>query len=298
MHNHALSDAMWSEGLTGENAQAAASRRSYARKRSAQESRERQLALSEIVQTDIIPRLKLLHPAFSPEAEKPSPRADVALVAEFTNVVLAQDAPTLFAYFTDLLSKGYSADALFLDLLAPSAALLGRLWDEDLCDFIEVTTGVARLQTLLSMFRVDGSVPLPDDKRRILLMGAPGEQHTFGLAVVEQFMRASGWQVASGLASSPQQIADLVEREWFGVVGLTLSCASRIEPLANSIRSVRRASRNKTVSVMVGGPVFLENPEIARQVGADASAIDAPTAVLLAQMLLDLSTATTLRAAL
>ena len=48
-------------------------------------------------------------------------------------------------------------------------------------------------------------------------------------------------------------------------------------------------SRNKAVSVMVGGPVFVENPEIARQVGADASAVDAPTAVLLAQVLLDLS---------
>lgn len=289
MHNHALSESMWSEGLTGENAQAAESRRAYARKRSAQEARERQLALSEIVQTDIIPRLNLLHPAFALEPAKPPVRADVALVAEFTNMVLAQDAPTLFAYFTDLLSKGYSADGLFLDLLAPAAALLGRLWDENLCDFIEVTTGVARIQTLLLMFRADGNVPLPGDKRRILLMGAPGEQHTFGLAVVEQFMRAAGWQVASGLASSSQQIADLVEREWFGVVGLTLSCSSRIEPLAHAIRSVRRMSRNKAISVMVGGPVFVEDPEIARQVGADASAVDAPTAVLLAQMLLDLS---------
>ncbi|GJD93471.1 hypothetical protein OCOJLMKI_0666 [Methylobacterium iners] len=290
MHNHALSDALWSEGLASENPQAAASRRSYASKRAAQEARERQLALSEVIQTDILPRLMLLHPAFALEAEKPCPKADVALVAEFTNVVLAQDAPTLFTYFTDLLSKGYSADALFLDLLAPAAALLGRLWDEDLCDFIEVTTGVARLQALLSMFHAGGGVPLSGDNRRILLMGAPGEQHTFGVAVVEQFLRSAGWQVASGLASDPRQIADLVEREWFGVVGLTLSCSSRIASLSEAITSVRHASRNRAIGVMVGGPVFLENPDLVRQVGADASAIDAPTAVLLAQMLVDLNT--------
>lgn len=122
-------------------------------------------------------------------------------------------------------------------------------------------------------------------------MGAPGEQHTFGVAVVEQFLRSAGWQVASGLASNPRQIADLVEREWFGVVGLTLSCSSRIAPLTDAIASVRRASRNRAVGIIVGGPVFLEHPDLVRQVGADASAIDAPTAVLLAQMLVDLNAA-------
>ncbi len=35
--------------------------------------------------------------------------------------------------------------------------------------------------------------------------------------------------------------------------------------------------------------MFLQNPDLVRQVGADASAVDAATAVLLAQRLLDLS---------
>ncbi len=35
--------------------------------------------------------------------------------------------------------------------------------------------------------------------------------------------------------------------------------------------------------------MFLQRPELVQQVGADASAVDAPTAVLLAQRLLDLT---------
>ena len=184
---------------------------------------------------------------------------------------------------------------MFLELLAPAASLLGRLWDEDLCDFIEVTVGVARLQVLLSQYRSEPKRSSHDEDRSALLMGAPGELHTFGVAVVEQFLQVAGWQVTSGLASSPSQIHDLVGSTWFDVVGLTLSCESRLDGLAASIRSVRKVSRNRSVGIMVGGPVFLDKPELVERVGADASAVDAPTAVLLAQRLYDIGVADKLR---
>jgi MerR family transcriptional regulator, light-induced transcriptional regulator len=288
MPHLASSTNAWADRFASEAAQEAEVRRAYARKRSADEARERQLALSRVVQTEIIPRLRLLHPAVAPEKPKASLKPDTDLIAKFTDLVLAHDVSAVFDAFTALMSNGYSAEDLFLGLLAPSAALLGRMWDEDLCDFIEVTTGVARLQVLLSLFRVDNGIPGVDDNRRVLLMGAPSEQHTFGVAIVEQFMRKSGWQVSSGLASSPEQIAELVASEWFGVVGLTLSCETDIDHLKASIHSVRQASRNTSIGVMVGGPVFLEHPDLVERVGADASAVDAPTAVLLAQRLVDI----------
>jgi MerR family transcriptional regulator, light-induced transcriptional regulator len=38
---------------------------------------------------------------------------------------------------------------------------------------------------------------------------------------------------------------------------------------------------------MVGGPVFVKRPELAVRVGADAAAVNAPAAVILAQKLFD-----------
>lgn len=276
----------WAEFLTTEIADVAEVREAYAWRRSAQDARARTIALGRVIQNEIIPRLMLLDRSDLPAKPRAQPKPDTEVVAEFTDVVLTQDVAALIAAFKALVEKGYSADALFLDLLAPSAALLGRLWDEDLCDFIEVTAGLARLQFLLSMFRTDGGIAPFDSKRSVLLMGAPGEQHTFGVAIIEQFLRKAGWNVVSGLACSAQQIAELVGSEWFGVVGLTLSRETHLDQLAASIRAVRRASRNPSIGVMVGGPVFLEHPDFVRQVGADASAVDAPTAVLLAQRLL------------
>ena len=267
-------------------AEAAFVREDYARRRSADEARQRTLALGRIVQTDIIPRLMLLDRGERQFRSDVLPKLDTEAVAGFTDLILGHDITALMSAFTALTAKGYCVDDLFLDLLAPSAALLGRMWDDDLCDFIEVTAGLAQLQFLLAMFRSDGGIAPYNSERRILLMGAPGELHTFGLAIVEQFMRKAGWHVVSGLASTPKEIADLVGSELFGVVGLTLSRESHLDQLAASIRAVRLASLNPSIGVMVGGPVFLEHPEYVERVGADASAVDAPTAVLLAQKLM------------
>ncbi|MGH1571026.1 cobalamin B12-binding domain-containing protein [Methylobacterium sp. P31] len=289
MQNLASSDYQWGDGCPHETERTAEARQVYARKRAAEAARERCLALGQVVQTEIIPQLMLLHPRLVSEAAKPTFKADAEQVAAFTGLTLAPDDAALIEAFSALVAEGHLVERLFLDLLAPSAVLLGRMWDEDLCDFIEVTTGVGRLQRLVAQFRVNGdAVPL-DGKRRLLLMGAPGEQHTFGVRIVEQFLRRAGWEVSIGLSSSPEEIATLVASEWFGVVGLTLSNETRIDQLAMAIHSVREASCNRSIGVMVGGPVFLEHPELVRRVGADASAVDAATAVLLAQRLLDLA---------
>ncbi|MGY2052274.1 cobalamin B12-binding domain-containing protein [Methylobacterium sp. JK268] len=276
----------WTDLLKAELAQAAEAREAYARRRSANEARARAIALSRVVQAEIIPRLIVRHCTDPQPSIDILPKPDTKLITEFTDLVLKQDVKNLVAAFAELIDKGYSADCLFLDLLAPSAALLGRLWDDDLCDFAEVAAGLAQLQFLLAMFRMDGGVTPFSDKRRILLMGAPDEQHTFGVAIIEQFMRKAGWHVVSGLNSSPRQIAALVSSQWFAVVGLTLSRVTHLDQLATAICAVRRVSCNRSIGVMVGGPVFLQHPEFVERVGADASAVDAPTAVLLAQRLL------------
>ncbi len=275
----------WADLLEAELAGAAAIREGYAAKRAADAARERTLALSSIVQAQIIPRLMLLERNEPPIRRACLPKLGTDEVAAFTDLLLGDDVATVTHAFSALITQGYCPDDLFLDLLAPAAALLGRMWDDDLCDFVEVTAGLAQLQYLLATFRTDGAIVPFDRQRRILLMGLPDEQHTFGLAIVEQFLRKAGWHVDLGLASSAERIDALVRSQHFAVVGLTLSRETHLDHLTQCIRAVRRASANRSVSVMVGGPVFLEHPEYVARVGADASAVDAPTAVLLAQRL-------------
>ena len=151
--------------------------------------------------------------------------------------------------------------------------------------------GLGRLQQVLHelspAFRGRGRAH--EHGRRVLLVPVPGEQHSFGLQMVAEFFRRAGWDVWSGpQIASGDDLVQLVRSEWFAVVGLSVGCETRIDALAAGIRAIRRASRNRAIGVLVGGPLFVAHPELVARVGADATAIDGGQAPLQAQNLLAL----------
>jgi MerR family transcriptional regulator, light-induced transcriptional regulator len=80
----------------------------------------------------------------------------------------------------------------------------------------------------------------------------------------------------------------LVRREWFDIVEMSLSSEGHLAGLAAGIRQIRRASRNRSIGVIVSGPVFRNHPEMVTCVGADAAATDGRQAALQADNLMEL----------
>jgi methanogenic corrinoid protein MtbC1 len=119
-------------------------------------------------------------------------------------------------------------------------------------------------------------------------MRSPGEQHMFGISMVAEFFRRSGWDVVGGPTAKPGDLIGMVRGESYEVVGLSLSGEARLDGLAARIRELRRASRNRAVRVMVGGQVFNDRPDLVALVGADATAADARAAPGQASELLNL----------
>jgi methanogenic corrinoid protein MtbC1 len=75
----------------------------------------------------------------------------------------------------------------------------------------------------------------------------------------------------------------MVRRNWFDVVGFSIGSEKLLDGLITLIRLVRRASRNRGLGVMIGGPLVQLRPELVALVGADASADDAPAALTVAR---------------
>ena len=249
-------------------------------------------SLERTIASEVIPRLMLAHGAGSagkaPELgitySERGP--DAGHVAEFTRIILAHDTPVALAFVDAMLDSGVSLEAIFLDLVSASARLLGEMWSEDICNFTDVTVGLARLQQVLrthaSAFEA-GAVQRCDDSRRAVLLSMPGEQHTLGIFLVETFLRRAGWDVWSGPPLSSADLAALMRRDWFSLIGLSISADSRLGELAGVIRTVRRESLNREIGVMVGGRVFVDHPEWASVAGADAVALEAKQAVIAAE---------------
>ena len=260
------------------------------------EAADRQRRLAAVIAQEIIPRLMQIHhevlPPYASEMLAPSQHE----IQELAKLVLGPDVQAVTNYILHMKRHGLPLDVLFVELLEPVARHLGKMWEDDRCDFLDVTLGVACLQKMLAVFNDTHRIPAFGDMRRAITATTSGEQHRFGLAMVEKFMRAAGWDVHSEAGSTPESVAAAVHGEWFAIAGITLSCELRLDALADMIKAIREQSCNKSIGIMVGGPLFIRSPELAMRVGADAAAVNAPTAVILAQKLFDLSVGSRVRA--
>lgn len=256
-------------------------------------SDDRLLRLARAIEHDIIPRLMLAHRMAEAcpvmpvlEGRHQIGRQDVE---QFAKLVLSRDEDLPLACVEQIRARGVSVESIFVDLLGPTARYLGELWTEDLCDFTEVTVGLGRLQRVLRELSpaFGREAELPDQGLRMLLLPSPGEQHTFGLVMVSEFFRRAGWQVSGGPWETALDAADMVATDWYDAVGFSLGSEVHLDSLGDCIGAVRRVSRNRRVAIMVGGPIFLEHPEYAARVGADAVSRDGRAAPAQAAELID-----------
>ena len=190
----------------------------------------------------------------------------------------------LLVHVEAILARGVSVDTVMVDLLAPTARLLGEYWESDRCDFVDVTMGLWRLQEVVHVIaaRAPTERMLAAGGHRALFASMPGDQHNFGTVVIDELFRRDGWitERLSGVDTS--ELLKRVGDDWFDMIGLTVSCECHIATLPSVIVALRNVSRNTRVCIMVGGPVFSKDPWKAEKVGADGTAPDAQLALKVA----------------
>jgi methanogenic corrinoid protein MtbC1 len=242
------------------------------------------VVLAKLIEGEIIPRLLLAH------RDDPAAyygRNDVVAligpdeVGAFAQLSLDCEAHQLVRHVDGVLARGVEVETVLIELLAPAARVLGEQWEDDSIDFIAVTMGLWRLQEVVHELaaRAPGAGQNRGGDRRALFCVMPGEQHSFGTTLVDECFRRRGWNTLCVPATTEQQLLALARERWFEIIGLTVSCDHHIGDLPRLIGVLRKVSRNPHTGVMVGGPIFVNNADLARQVGADATAKDARAAV-------------------
>ena len=221
----------------------------------------------------------------------PDPRAsapDATFISRLTDELIAGDIAAVKQRIELLSHGGLTAEQLCLLALAPAARHLGDLWNMDRCSFLEVTTGTAMLHGIMNELRLAfrNRVFAGVRRRSAVLVTAPGEQHRFGLSMLAEFFRKDGWQVALPTGTTIAQITAVTAGRPVDLVGFSAGSDRHLGGLAACIAALRASSYNPDIIVMVGGPIFLERPELVESIGADATAADAEDAVLRAQVLL------------
>ena len=151
--------------------------------------------LSRVVAEHVVPRLLALHEQAKAAERRPLPLPNCRApsdIEELAKLVLGSNDEEAAGFILGLKDGGVSLDSLHMELLEPTARHLGELWNQDRIDFVDVTLGVARLQRLVHVFEGLDEIPDYDEKRKVLLATAPGEQHSLGSTIVQKFLRAAG----------------------------------------------------------------------------------------------------------
>lgn len=250
---------------------------------------ERRAKLARTIETEVIPRLMIT-------AQNRPTRASLSAIVgggpsqedvdSFADIILSSNLNAAADFIDAMRGRGLSVEMICVDLMAPAARRLGEYWLEDRCSFIDVTMGLGRLQRLLhSLSPSTPQVSRRGPVRRALLMPAAGEQHTFGLLIVAEFFLRAGWDVWGGPLSTKSDPIAMVRDDWFDVVGLSIGNDRSLKGAKQQIADLRAASLNPHLGVLVGGAALLENPELAKEIGADATAADGRDAPMLAERL-------------
>ena len=247
--------------------------------------------LDKLIEAEIIPRLMLTTRDAAPAEtagdleDDISSSFDAAHVEAFARRAVTSEPGALAATVNQLLHHGASHEDVLLKLLAPAARRLGKMWDEDACDFADVTIGLMKLHRVLEQVNAEGPSGMGAGgcSPRVLLTPAPGEQHVFGVVMVGEFFSRSGWRVRCETVAANAALVETVAEQHYDVVGVSASADANLKQLRAIIKKLRAASKNPDLVIMVGGQVFNEDVGLARRIGADATAADGVRAVVTAE---------------
>ena len=243
-------------------------------------------SLTDVIESQIIPRLVQAHRVSLADAEPTAqgPAISPKELATFVALSKSSQSSETTQFIDELLHQGITTDRIFLELIAPAARQLGHMWEQDLCDFTEVTCGLVRMHEITHRlgFEYQNGPQLSSDVQRIMLASAPGSQHFLGMTIVSDFFRKAGWDVVIEISLSENELLHAVANEWFDVIGISCATEAQLKTLPGLIRALKAASGNPEPGVLLGGPIFTVQKHDPHSLGADGICVDVKEAVALA----------------
>lgn len=172
-----------------------------------------------------------------------------------------------------LIADGLPAERICDVHIPATARRMGEDWVNDELPFSTVTIGTARLQGLLRELDLDlergAGHAAGGGIGTVLLVVAPGADHTLGALVLASQLRRRGLSVRLSLGEAPEAMVGAMAGAHFDGVFLSATLAACLPPLAQAVAAIRAA-------MPVPPPLILGGALVAA--GGGEAAWDAATA--------------------
>jgi MerR family transcriptional regulator, light-induced transcriptional regulator len=203
---------------------------------------------------------------------------------KYLEALVSGDGERADALVADAQRRGWSAEQIYLHVLAPSQAEIGTRWQARRLSVAD--EHLATEITLGQMERLRGRrVPPPTPTGHAIVACVQGEGHSIAARMVADFLLIDGWTVDFLGASTPTaDLVDLAARRRPDVVALSVTQARLLAAVGAAARALRRLSA--PARILAGGAAFRGRAELAAKVGVDAVAADALSGMREARRLL------------
>ncbi|MGD9077044.1 MAG: corrinoid protein [Desulfobacteraceae bacterium] len=125
-------------------------------------------------------------------------------------------------------------------------------------------------------------------KGKVIMGTVKGDLHDIGKNLVAMIMEGAGFTILDlGVSVNPETFVEKVQAEHPDILGLSALLSTTMPAMKTTIQALIEAGIRDSVKVMIGGaPV---TAKFAEEIGADAYAPDAATAVVEAKKLLNIN---------
>jgi 5-methyltetrahydrofolate--homocysteine methyltransferase len=198
-------------------------------------------------------------------------------IKEIYQNVIEGNAPAVQAGVNAALAQGLAADAILNQGLIAAMEEVGKRFEEGEFFVPEMLIAARAMQsglTILKPHLVAGGVKAAG---RIAIGTVKGDLHDIGKNLVAMMLEGAGYEVKDlGTDVDPQAFVKAAQ-EGVQVIGMSALLTTTMSNMQNTIQALQAAGLREKVKVVIGGAPVTD--AYAHQIGADAFAPDASSAV-------------------
>ena len=207
-----------------------------------------------------------------------SKRLDAPLLLACQESLLNGDHHSCLALLEDAEEK--AIEHLYCNVLEPCLYSIGDLWALDEIDAAREHLATATAARIMQMQYAKIAAKNKHRKGLAIISAAPGEYHSIGANMVSDLLELSDWQTYFLGGNTPLfALLELLREKTPFFLGLSVVMPFNLLQCEELIRLIRAEEKLAQIRIMIGGPCFLLDNALWRQISADAYAASANEAV-------------------
>jgi methanogenic corrinoid protein MtbC1 len=201
------------------------------------------------------------------------------LAGDYLKALLRGDRRAASRLILDAVESGTPVRDIYLNVFQRVQHEIGRLWQENRLSVAQEHYCTAATQMIMSQLY---PYIFNSEKtgRTMVAACVAGDLHEIGVRMVADFFEMEGWDTFYLGANSPApDVLEMLENRKADLMLISATMTFHIAAVRRLIDSIRSNGKTNRVKVMVGGYPFNIEPELWRDVGADAFSANALDAI-------------------